>query len=537
MSLSLQARPTHVRPTPARQSGAFVLLCSLAALFVAAVALAAYNAGRLPLWYDEAITLLQLAGAPEPDWPSGAQAAATHKALFDDFARWDEIVPMLYETDVHPPLYYFAALAWSHLFGKELFDVRLFSLLCVVASGLVIAITVRRMGVIAVVSSATLFLFAPMAQWAAVNVRDYALAALLTTVAFCLAFRELAPSADNEGPVQATPDETIDPQASAWRIVGAAFFAALAFYTHYFSVLITAPVLLFLFLCRARSMPFTVLAAVALGLAMTAVIAPLALHQMSGRPHLFVGFQGLHTEGKAAARLFLTALSERLEPLWLGRIHLAGFLLVATGSAALMASRPRLRVLGAFLVFSLVLFAVLILSLFYATDKTLEGSFGRERYTMFILPPLVALVGCGLGLLARRQRLLAWAVFVLLLVPVAATWRDARIVHEPWTTADEVVPLVTQLSDVPPDRVLAVVPEGFGRGTPGAWAHTLDPANRMVVVAGPGDLEPALAEAKRVEKVLVVKDETHRLDAPMTRFEQALAGLGFSSEDGMLYRR
>lgn len=79
--------------------------------------------GRWPIWYDEGFTSMML--------------------------RYDttEIIDRT-TGDVHPPLYYLALDAWAAMFGHGLVALRAFSLLCMVASGLVIVRITQTAGLV-----------------------------------------------------------------------------------------------------------------------------------------------------------------------------------------------------------------------------------------------------------------------------------------------------------------------------------------------------------------------------------------------------
>lgn len=486
------------------------------------------NINILPIWYDETITLLELAGNASPNWPGGIQSASVHKRIFEDWAQWREIIPILYESDIHPPLYYFSALAWAHLFGKTLVEIRLLSAICIALSGILVGYAVRRMGYIAMISSATLFLFAPMSQWAAVNARDYALAVLLSTATLVLCLTQIQVS---------KTEIRLSSRRSAIALMATGVIVALAFYSHYFSILITLPMFFLLLLSRLRHMPYAVFASAALCAAMIAAVGPLVLEQMGARPHQFAGFQDLRIEVAAVVRLFLAALAQQPDSSWYGRIQFAGYALIIVGSRLLLARDERSRQSSFFFAFSLFAFFLLILGLFYLTDKSLAHKFGTSRYVMFIIPVVAVLIGSGLGSMARKWPLAAWSLFGILLIPIATTWSDARIPYQPWVNWDRLSPVISDLSRTAPEDSLVVVPRGYGRGLPGTWVHELDPDTKMVIAATHSDFEVALEHVIDVQKVVLVRDPSGRLSASVSEFANALRGLGFTTDNGQLFLR
>jgi hypothetical protein len=79
--------------------------------------------------YDEQYTLFLTAGVPRPAWPATVFPAGTVAAVQAGHATLTGIVRDLRATDVHPPLYFWAALGWRWVFGPGLFALRLLSVL------------------------------------------------------------------------------------------------------------------------------------------------------------------------------------------------------------------------------------------------------------------------------------------------------------------------------------------------------------------------------------------------------------------------
>lgn len=495
----------------------------LVLVLAAGVGLALYNALTLPIWYDETITLLQLSGNPTPKWEPGLITAAEHRLQFEGYSDWSAILPMLYHGDVHPPLYYFAALAWSKTVGKELFDVRLFSLLCLLASAVILGLSLRRFGYFASFAATALFLFAPMIQWSGASARDYALAMLLTVSCFALVLRSLDRQPRAGG------------RAADWQAIGVAGIAGLAFYSHYFSILITLPMLVYVLTIRSGSYAYR-MAAVVLFSVMVAAILPLVVEQMGARPAVFSGFGPLLNELVNLARLYLTAPANQAEDLWLGRIQLVALALLLPALAGYLLLRRESRQLAIFLCSTLAGFAGLILLLFYVTDKTLAGSFGGgARYTMFVIPPLVTLIGVGLDRLSQRNLYLASGLLVLLAFPVTATWFHGGVLQAPWKF-DKIQIVREALKEAPSEQAVVIVPLGWGRGGPGTWAYELNGSTQMLVVSTDDDLQAAYQAIADTRTVVLVIDETDRLTASKDLFAARLESAGFITEEGWIYR-
>ena len=97
-------------------------------LFLAALVLTA-SAWQRGAEYDEQYTLFLTAGTPRPDWPETAFPAGTVTATQTGHASLAGIARDLRATDVHPPLYFWAASVWREAFGRSLFAIRLLSVL------------------------------------------------------------------------------------------------------------------------------------------------------------------------------------------------------------------------------------------------------------------------------------------------------------------------------------------------------------------------------------------------------------------------
>ena len=115
---------------------AIVLL--LAALVLSA---AAWNRGAE---YDEQYTLFVTAGTPRPVWPQVAFPAGEVVALQAGRAGPVTIALDLRRTDVHPPLYFWAAAVWRAAVGQGLFAARLLSLLCGLGTLVAVGMVARR---------------------------------------------------------------------------------------------------------------------------------------------------------------------------------------------------------------------------------------------------------------------------------------------------------------------------------------------------------------------------------------------------------
>jgi len=438
-----------------------------AAVFALAFILSLFYANSLNIWYDEAITLLQLSGNAQPDWPSGIKSTTEFKALFSGNISWYNIVAMLEKTDVHPPLYY--SVAWFfHQLSPALFSVRMLSVLAVALSAGVFfnAGTVLREYGWIVVLILGMFYFSPQVQWAAVNARGYGLALLFTTLTL-VSFIKFFNWRDNASYPAA--------QIQYW-LYAAAIFAGLAFWTHYFTILITAPLLGVLFMFSYRvSFRDTAVSGGILIISISVMI-PVVAEQFNSRPHQYSGFSTFDQELLFLTRLVLHIFSDHIEDLWVGRLQLmfmAGLYCLGVYTILKRRKPPFLFAI----VVAPIIFVILLVALFYITDKSLMNG-GTSRYIIFIIPFLSYLVAEATSKICSWSKILGGIVVFALVAQLGYTWYDFTIRWQPWNN-QYISDLVSDLDR--PGGVLVVVPEGYGRGVPGVWAYQMPKAYQMVV--------------------------------------------------------
>jgi hypothetical protein len=77
--------------------------------------------------YDEQYTLFVTSETPRPDWPATAFPAGAARAMQAPRAGFAAIAQALRQTDVHPPLYFWAVSAWRRAVDEGLLAARLLS--------------------------------------------------------------------------------------------------------------------------------------------------------------------------------------------------------------------------------------------------------------------------------------------------------------------------------------------------------------------------------------------------------------------------
>jgi hypothetical protein len=97
--------------------------------------------------YDESYSVFVTSPSPRPPWPSGIFQAREARHFFDTHATPLAVATTLRETDVHPPLYFWALSLWREVTGNSLFALRLPSVLCALVSLALIGAIARDTGI------------------------------------------------------------------------------------------------------------------------------------------------------------------------------------------------------------------------------------------------------------------------------------------------------------------------------------------------------------------------------------------------------
>ena len=115
-------------------------------LLLALAVLTAVASGR-GAEYDEQYTLFLTSGIPRPNWPADIMPAGMVSGLQAGHAGSLQIAQDLRATDVHPPLYFWAAGLWRSVLGGGLFTLRLLSAACALAALALVGRIGRQIGV------------------------------------------------------------------------------------------------------------------------------------------------------------------------------------------------------------------------------------------------------------------------------------------------------------------------------------------------------------------------------------------------------
>jgi 4-amino-4-deoxy-L-arabinose transferase-like glycosyltransferase len=210
----------------------------LGCVVVLAALLRLATLGQQSFWFDESMTYFIIHGSPA--------------AVLDAISA----------HEVTPPLYYYLAWAWTHVFSSAEFGLRSLSAVAGIATvGVAYLIgkelSTRRTGLVL----AVLVAVNPLLVWYSQESRAYSLLVLTSAVSFLFFVRSLH-------------------KRSVLNLAGWALFSILAFLTHYFGLFLVGVecALLFVSIRRLRDLATTFCAAAAVG-AVGLAILPFAVQQ------------------------------------------------------------------------------------------------------------------------------------------------------------------------------------------------------------------------------------------------------------------
>ena len=435
--------------------------------------------------YDEAYTHFYLAGLPYPEWPLEPRTVAALRAWIEgQSAGFWRIAEDLARHETHPPLHFWAMVAWRWLFGADHLVARLFSVLCAGGSMLVVWRLAALARVPAAPAVACTFL-AYAVFHPATLARAYALALLLVLLgALALAVLLRDPEQGRRRPLD-----------GAGLALGAGLAFGLAGLSHYLALMAGAGIgaaFAFSALARRRVLPVLALAAGVL----PPFLAVVAIRAQQGSADWFHPDFDFGRDVWCMLEMQAAALFARtprlLEEPWSGvaAVLIAPCSLLIAGTV-LGGVRPiladpvrRVMLAGA----AAMPLGLLLLGLF--TDRAPFVS----RYASYSVPFCALCFAAGLGRLGERRPRLAAAVlgYVLLWQAVGA---GSQVLWP--ATQQEFRPIVADVARrwVPGESVLAV-PVGYdhiGKNGPYLWEAPPDwpvvvvdvPTERTVARLGP----------------------------------------------------
>lgn len=455
------------------------------------------------IWYDEVITLLETAGNAIPVWPQQIEPASELQNQFVGRPSFAQISQALARTDIHPPVYYWLLSLWRRTVGFSLEAARLFSLLCVTGSVLLLYALLVLGDHPAPFFPALLFATASGSVYMGHEARAYALATLFLLASAVFAY--LAATTPHPQPRQAA-------FSLCFALCG-----GLAFQTNYLTLFpIGAITLWFIFNTWHKARWQAVIFPLLMALISLAWFETLR-HQLGARPTQNVGFLGFAAEWQkflAQNRFIFWSTFHPLE-VWLYVGLLASLSLGLWWYRHTLNKKLFVLLVGMALAPSL---GVVLLDAIF--DKNLV----QARYWLFALPGLSVLLSYGLVHHFAARWLLLGVAFLQL---GAVNWNSEGTLGWPGSVSRSWAETIGEAVDPP---TLVLIGAGFGRGFPGQFVYELDSSIDTLVLDDPADsstVERALSQYNTVWILFPRETSTRPIES---QTEEILTTQGFEIE-------
>ena len=492
----------------------FVAAVIVIALWSCLVAATAYHE---PLWLDEGISLVQLAGNFYPMEPIGFAGGDVYRALLDGDANLLHLAMHLLQGDVHPPAHYMLAELWTRAFGAEPGGLRLLSTLLVAMGAL--AIFSRTLGIAgwATIAGLVLVLLSPPVLFAAGNIRSYGLAFGATGIAFL--FLQAALS---------NPDHPRTPR----YMLAALIAAGIAALSHYFTMMVLGSAFVYA-LTQAKTTHRTRLIGFGYALSVGLIMLAYLSQQMAARPAQFAGFQGFFLETQATLVFLLGSFTWGSSPLWKG-VSMAISILGVWG---LWKGRHDRRI--ALHGWALGFFVMAVFSLFWGTDKSIQ--LANDRYFAFAIPSLAIGVAYAISRLGTWQTTTAAATILVAAAcaigPSMLSGTTSIPPVTPWQHEKDSVGFQQAVDEVREKGGVVIVP-----GTVWSAGHLfsiLDERDRVIMASATDLLYPSMEEAVQHPSFVVVPAGGwyRSLNDILTQYAAQFEACGFTAQTPYLWVR
>lgn len=341
----------------------------------------------LPIWHDEAITILEIAGNPRGIWPPGLTTLGELKQSISQSSSFKEISDSLIETDVHPPLYYYIVKIVADIFGNHVIVARSIALISTLASIAIILVSIKRYVPNGIYVAYIIIPTSPTLLYASIYARDYGLALLLVSAAIYTT-------------MILTSYTSIDRRKSYQLSFTIAALSSLAFATHYFTISITLPLNIIVLCSLFKRHPGVIVMQCLIAILVLLLISPYLSTQFSARPDQYAGSSSLMME-------FLHLSAGYLGQISMPKIGSTAIYLLSSCIPILLAwqiikhiKSPEITHQFAISIILIISSFVTILVIFVATDKTL--AIEAARYSMFAIMPLIFILA-SIGSIFRNK--------------------------------------------------------------------------------------------------------------------------------------
>jgi uncharacterized membrane protein len=401
-----------------------------------------WSAWTLAPGHDETITLLNMRNQAIPI-PIGIGDILDQRKIFEGpLAQFSDIAPMLKSTDVHPPFYYYTALLVSKMGGESLFALRLLSLVfvslsCLILTKIAYQISQKTPMVLPFVTI-ILFSSSPIV-YAGISARNYSLLFFLLSFLILQVYWYIT-----------------DAKSHKTLSITLAITSALAIWTHYFAILPIAAIYLSILIWKVRSkkdIQYFIMSSVLLILMLIPITSWLQAH-LHARDNQYSGFQSLFLELMAMLRIFseqASYLGSKNAAWNIVLLLILGPLIIITTVLSVPFTKTRTSVI--FLT-SLITSSVLLLGLYFITDKTL-GFLDSSRYGIFLTIFIIPLMG-----LTARKTILPLALIAII---GSGSWISSSHQTDPWLWDNSFATVLPKLQE---ENTLVVF-SSFRRGVEG----------------------------------------------------------------------
>jgi hypothetical protein len=450
------------------------------------------------IWHDEAITLLEVSDGPTPR-PDRPVPAGELKGAFEGRKSASGILEVLRETDIHPPVYYWALSLWRAALGSSVEAARTLSLVATLVSVVFLFALLRAAGAENPFPALLLFGCATFTVHLAHETRNYALGTAFLLASTLLAWRAL-------------PGDGRPPSRGSYlRAAASGLAASAAFLTGYLTIFwIVALLGWFAIVAWRRSRGLAVMLPAMAAVVTSGLYLGMGLHGQLDAPGTGQdsGFDGILAETRGVAFSFVDILANH-EGYWGRRAVtvLAVSLLAATLWRLVRGRREAGaldRRLVVFFAGVIVTSAAGIAALDVVKDKHL---YRASRYFAYALPALAVLLALGVSEARRGARRLSLAVPLLAFVSLqlgSVNWSSERCrggtrMGRPHRS---VARAIAASSNRP---VLALIGVGNGRGDPWSSIYEMRPDIPVVFVHWTTDPAEVVAFAAEYEEIWMLR--------------------------------
>jgi hypothetical protein len=493
---------------------------ALLALILVSLAVRIPGVSSRAIWYDEAITLLETAGNPAPDWSESPTPAATQKEFLDGAPTVSEIATGLRETDVHPPVYYILLSKWRLLIGGSVEAARLFSVLISTASIVLFYLLLRTTGFARPFVPTVVYALSSGAVHYGHEARNYSLAMLLIMAATFCAFR-------------AIKIEDLKAKKFWFFSFSMAIFGGLAVNTNYLSIYPTFVLLVWysFWLPRKRFL-YSILSYI-IFLSISSKVLWIIPAQLDARPKQFQKALALGDEIRKIIDFNIEILWNPVYPssgvrfAVLGTIALLGF-------SSLWYAINRWKEIDKQITSLMIGLAIAPSAGVVALDLIFNKDLGKSSYVLFAGPAIVFLLmlaagdrrfegaGCASGSSLTTRVVVAVVGFFIGLQLTGINFDLERTPGFAGSTIRSMAATI-EASQPPP---LVVIGAGHGRGDPATLIYELGPETLVCVVSNGSETVTMRQQISRYENVWFVFAKGRKTSAVEDQLYEDLTGDG-----------